>query len=215
MVNQRADIASTFEDSTEELTIGLLDLRARFDDRREWLRNQMVIVDKQIAAVDFLIDSVTEGSDQAIATEIASSCSDNESSVSALSKIDEPSGDVAPVSGAATAQDISHCETQREAAYVIAEINNGDIDLKSAAPVIKAAGLSKGMLNTIVSSLHNFMSHSEDWVYTGPSAFKLVVRRKVAPKSASEPNFGDEKSSDASVAGVDSNAPHAYEETAA
>ena len=120
-----------------------------------------------------------------------------------------------PVSGAATVQDISHCRTQREAAYVIAEINNGDIDLKTAAHVIKAVGLSRGMLNTVVSSLHNFMTHSKDWSYVGPSKFELVARREVAPKSASGPDFGDEDSSESGIAEGDLTVAHAYEETAA
>ena len=71
--------------------------------------------------------------------------------------------------------DILHCRTQREAARVIAKANDGQIGLVSAARVIKAAGLSKGLANTIVSSLHNFMTHSTDWTYVGPSRFKLVT----------------------------------------
>ena len=110
--------------------------------------------------------------------------------MAALPDAEETSGASEPVSGAATVQDIAHCRTQREASYIIAGKNGGPIDLKSAAKVIKAAGLSKGMVGTVVSSLHNFMSNSNDWRYFGPSKFRLVAGQEAESGGHGQAFFG-------------------------
>ena len=192
----------------------LSQMRAEFAEDLRLLQEQLTIRQKEIEALDFLICSIRGSIEAAEEAGVMPSGEAIESPRAALDA-EDTNGVSEPVSGAATVKDIEHCGTQREAAYVIAEINNGDIDLKTAAHVIKAVGLSKGMLNTVVSSLHNFMSHSKDWRYSGPSRFELVARREVAPESASGPDFVDEDSSELGIAQGDLTAAHAYEETAA
>ena len=115
---------------------------------------------------------------------------------------DDQSADPGPVSGVATVADIAHCITQREAAYVIAKLNGGVVDLNTAAVVIKAAGLSKGMVSTVLSSLHNFMTHAPQWNYLRPSTFEIVEDRDDVSEPIEEPGSSSENEG-ASRAGND------------
>ena len=137
--------------------------------------------------MDFLIGSIRGSIEAAEQAGVMPSGEAIESPRAALDA-EDTNGASDPVSGAATVRDIAHCSTQREAARVIAEVNGGDIDLKSAARVIKAVGLSKGMVGTVVSSLHNFMSNSGDWVYSGPSKFRLVAGQETESKDNDKPS---------------------------
>ena len=76
--------------------------------------------------------------------------------------------------GNATLSDISGCKTQREAIFVIAERNFGELDLKAASDLIQASGMSKATSRTIAGSLHSYVSKSPDWEKIGPSKFRLV-----------------------------------------
>ena len=194
---------------------GLLRIRDMWDRNCELLHDRLDFAERQRDAVNSMIEFARSASEPGSAEQLVSSIETLERPMTTLSHTESANGDAEPVSGAATVKDIAHCRTQREAGYVIAEINDGHIDLKSAARVIKAAELSKGMVETVVSSLHNFMSHSSDWNYTGPSRFELLARRGGAPESASESDSGDEDSSSASVTEVALTEPHTYEETAA
>ena len=216
-MNQKERITSghfvSQEPQAREIAHSLLTLRELLEAERLSLQEEIGAVDKKIAAVDLLLDSDT--GDRKPKTGSVRLDDVAESLGATLQETDAQDVDAEPVSGAATVQDIEHCQTQREAGYVIAEINGGHIDLKSAAPVIKAAGLSKGMLNTIVSSLHNFMSNSDDWNYTGPSAFELLTCREGAPESGSEPDSGDEDSPMSKVVQDNSMMAQILNETAA
>ena len=192
----------------------LLRRRSKLDsDRQKW-RALLEKADHQIGAIDYLISSSEEEEEAQI--EYASPLSEAVvNPTEACSPVEEPSGDTEPVSGTATAQDIAHCRTQREASHIIAEKNGGTIDLNSAALVIKAAGLSKGMVSTVVSSLHNFMTHSDDWLWTGPSQFELVVGRDAALDAVSMTDTHDEDSSEANIVEGDSIMAQTIDETAA
>ena len=203
------------ERPAQEEVESLLRIRDMWNRNCEMLRDRLDFAERQREAVNAMIEFARSASEPGSAEQLVSSIEAPERPMTTLSLTESANGNAAPVSGAATVKDIAHCRTQREAGYVIAEINDGHIDLKSAARVIKATGLSKGMVETVVSSLHNFMSHSSDWNYTGPSRFELLARRGSAPESASEPDSGDEESSSASVTEVALTEPHNYEETAA
>ena len=216
-MNQRNIITSGLSVSQEpqakDISRTLLTLRELLETDRLSLQEEIDAVDKKIAAVDLLLDA--DAGDRSPKTGIVPLDDVAESLGATLQETGTKDIDAEPVSGAATIKDIKRCGTQREAARVIAEINNGDIDLKSAARVIKAVGLSKGMVGTVVSSLHNWMSHSRDWNYVGPSRFELVAHRKVAPTSTPGPDFSGEDSSELGIAEGDLTAVHAYEVTAA
>ena len=155
----------------------LLQVREVLDDNRRRLQAQMATADQQVKNIDLIIQSINlqpnkEGNE---ATRTADEA--NESSTEELPKTEGPSDDAEPVSGVATVADIAHCKNQRAASYIIAKMNGGVIDLKTAAVVIEAAGLSKGKRSTIVSTLHSFMTKAADWDYAKPSTFKLVTGR--------------------------------------
>ena len=189
-MNQRDSRTSGFLGSQEpqarEIANSLLTLRELLETDRQSLQEAIDAVNEKILAVDLLLDSDTGDRKPIIGSVRLNHVT--ESLGATLQETGAQDVTAEPVSGAATVKDIKNCRTQREAGYVIAEINGGHIDLKSAASVIKAAGLSKGMLNTIVSCLHNFMSNSDHWSYTGPSAFELLTCRERAPETASEPD---------------------------
>lgn len=193
----------------------LLELRGQYADEHQDLQEHIEALLRKMEALELLIDAETAG--EGVNTTAGGIPSDEvvESPMSDESNSEATTEEVEPVCGAATIKDIIHCRTQREAGYAIAEVNGGYIDLKSAAPVIKAAGLSKGMLNTIVSSLHHFMSHSDDWRYTGPSAFELLTFREVGAQSTSEPDSGNEDSPESNILQDNSMMAHIIGETAA
>ena len=218
-MNQIDHTASQSGDSQQpnrlNIVRSLRELRVQYADEHEALQGQIDALLRKMDAVDLLIASETGGSKPDVTADGIPSDEVVESPTSDESESEATTEEIEPVSGAATVKDIEHCRTQREAGYAIAEINGGHIDLKSAAPVIKAAGLSKGMLNTIVSSLHNFMSHSDDWSYTGPSAFELLTCRERAPESGSESNSGDEDSPNSKLVQDNSMMAKILNETAA
>lgn len=190
MEQMQASFTITLERPSPEDVEGLLRIQEMLDRNRARLRDRLDAMDRQREEIRLLVEFATSAG--------------------------EPmSSDDNPFSGTATVQDIMHCQTQREASYVIAEKNGGPIDLKSAARVIMAAGLSKGMEGTIVSSLHNFMGKSADWRYAGPSRFELLARREGAPESSLGPDSGDEESSTADVSEVGPRTLSTYKGTAA
>ena len=190
-----AKFASLIHPQRRDAVESLIQMRAEFAEDLRLLQEQLATRKKEIEAFDFLIDSITRSIEATQETRAMLPGEAIESPKAALPDAEEVSGASELVSGAATVRDIAHCSTQREAARVIAEVNGGDIDLKSAAKVIKAAGLSKGMVGTVVSSLHNFMSNSGDWVYSGPSQFRLVAGEEAESKDNDKPSSVLEKSS--------------------
>ena len=77
------------------------------------------------------------------------------------------------VCGRATLSDIAGCPSQRRAMYVIAEKNDGIINLNEAAALVVAAGMSKTNVRTVSATLHNFMSKNDAFEWIGPSKFRL------------------------------------------
>ena len=75
--------------------------------------------------------------------------------------------------GAAVVDDIKACKTQRSALYVIGQKNDGLIDLNSAVDLIVAAQLNRGTRKSALSTLHHFMSASDDFQWVAPSTFTL------------------------------------------
>ena len=191
------------EPNDQDIVRSLLKLLGLLDDDRRTLQEQMDVVDRKIEAVNLLLDSPTESKPKIKADRIPPDTV-VESPTADLSEIDVPNDDDGPVSGVVTAADIAHCRTQREASYVIAKMNGGAIDLNTAAVVIKSAELSKGKVSTVVSSLHNFMTHSDDWSYAGPSRFELVTDRESVLEALSMTDSGDEESSEANSVEGDS-----------
>lgn len=204
------------EPNDSDIVRFLLKLREQYRHDQRELEGQMNALLKKMDAVEYLIVCETAGDGADFAAAELSPDEVVEAPPGDLAESDSTTDDAGPVSGFATAKHISHCRTQREAAYVIAEVNGGPIDLNSAAVVIREVpGLSSGMLSTVVSSLHHFMTHSEDWNHTGPSQFELLACRESAPEAGSEAESGDEESPESAVAEFDLTAPRTYEETAA
>lgn len=194
-MNQIEHNASRSGDSRQpknpDVVRSLRELRVQYVDEYQDLQGKMDVLLRKIDAVDLLIESETASIEPDMTAGGITSEEEIESPTADLPEGDGTTDEAGLVSGIATVQDILHCRTQREAGYVIARKNGGSIDLKSAAPVIKAAGLSKGMLNTIVSSLHNFMSNSSDWDYFGPSRFQLVAGRESEPEAGPDTDSSD------------------------
>ena len=63
------------------------------------------------------------------------------------------------------------CGTQREALQLIANLNGGDVRVRTAAHLIKEAGLSEGKDASIQATVHNILSSSEDWEWSEPGVF--------------------------------------------
>ncbi len=183
-----AKFTSLIHPQRRDAVESLIQMRAEFVENLRLMQEQLATRKKEIESFDFLIDSITKSIEATEETGAMPPGKAIESPKAALPDTEETNGASELLSGAATVRDIAHCSTQREAARVIAEVNGGDIDLKSAAKVIKAAGLSKGMVGTVVSSLHNFMSNSGDWVYSGPSKFRLVAGQETESKDNDKPS---------------------------
>jgi hypothetical protein len=75
--------------------------------------------------------------------------------------------------GKTRVSDIKDCETQREALYIIARMNDGSLHLNSAAGLIVAAGLSKATPRSVSGNLHTYLSNNNDFDWVGPSQFRL------------------------------------------
>ena len=75
--------------------------------------------------------------------------------------------------GRATIHDIIDSPSQRQAMYVIAEKNDGILELNGAAELVMAAGMSKSNVRTVSASLHNYLSNNGDFEWIAPSQFRL------------------------------------------
>lgn len=163
-------------DADHDYVTHLLKRRARLIKRKARYIELSVNAEQQIDALNFLITCATEGPEGVQWQPNTPPAK----SAGIRATVHAPETEVRQRCGLATTEDILHCRTQREAARVIAQVNGGQIYLNEAAPVIKSAGLSKGLVNTIVASLHKFMTDSPDWIYVGPSRFELVADGKVS-----------------------------------
>ena len=76
--------------------------------------------------------------------------------------------------GNARIEHISSCNDQREATFVIGELNPEGISVSEAAALIHAAGLSRGKVDTVMSNIHNYMTNDTSWQKLAPSRFRLL-----------------------------------------
>lgn len=72
-----------------------------------------------------------------------------------------------------TATDIAHCQTQRAALRAIARLNEGIVRTTAAGDLILAAGLSEAQRSSVITTIHRYMSQSDDWEWTEPGSFRL------------------------------------------
>ena len=89
----------------------------------------------------------------------------------------EPSDD-GVVHGRTRPEDIKGCQTQIEAARLMAIRNDGILLLTPASNMILAARLSEGKLSSVRSSLHNRMSTSDEWEYLEPGKFRYLGKAR-------------------------------------
>ena len=80
-----------------------------------------------------------------------------------------------------TAADIAHCRTQRAALREIARLNDGIVRPIEASDLILGAGLSQAQRSSIITTIHRYMSRSDDWEWTEPGTFRL---KTLAPPGA-------------------------------
>ena len=81
--------------------------------------------------------------------------------------------------GRTTLTDIADCPSQRQAMYVIAEKNDGLLELNRAAELVMAAGMSKSNVRTVSASLHNYLSNNDDFEWIAPSRFRLKSAEEI------------------------------------
>ena len=168
----QTEVAGAGEQVEKEAFRTLSEWKAKIKaDRRTWL-SLLDKSDEQITMIDALLNALPCGqSHQRVANSVLPN------------GIQPLISDGEPVSGKATVEDIRGCPSQRAAARIIAEKSGGEVHLNSAAKVIHAAGLAKGRLKTINSSLHSFMTNSDEWEYVRENTFRLIEKAKtVEPK---------------------------------
>ena len=149
------------------------------------LELQLAEAKETLTAIDLLIVKVTPVSE---IHEVGVSLNGVEAGHGSLPEAheEEEESDVL-VCGNATVDDIVNCKTQRECLYVIASKNDSNLDLNPAADLVIAAGKSQGMRSTVVSTLHHFMSNSDDWEWVSPSQFRLVTDSRSDGSSSDGP----------------------------
>ena len=72
-----------------------------------------------------------------------------------------------------TATDIAHCRTQRAALRAIARLNESIVRTTEASDLILAAGLCEAQRSSIITTMHRYMSLSDNWEWTEPGTFRL------------------------------------------
>ena len=163
----QTEVAGAGEQVEKEAFRALSEWEAKIKaDRRTWLR-LLDKADEQITMIDALLQELPcEQSNPVVADSLLPN------------GIQPLISDDGPVSCEATVEDIRGCPSQRAAARIIAEKSGGEIHLNSAAKAIHAAGLAKGRVKTINSSLHSFMTNSDEWEYVRENTFRLVEKAK-------------------------------------
>ena len=72
-----------------------------------------------------------------------------------------------------TAADIANCRNQRAAIPEIARLNDGIVRPIEACDLILEAGLSQAQRSSIITTMHRYLSQSDDWEWTAPGTFRL------------------------------------------
>ena len=169
-----------------ELLGGLRLERERIEIKLRDLELEVESARKARAAIDLLIDRYTPFTE----IEVEVSLNGRNGHGSPIEVREDQHKPNSPICGGATVDDIVDCKTQRECLYVIARKNDSSLDLNPAADLVIAAGKSQGMRSTVVSTLHHFMTNSDDWEWVSPSQFRLVVDSK--SNGLSSDNLGDQ-----------------------
>ena len=73
----------------------------------------------------------------------------------------------------ATAADIANCRNQRAAVREIAKRNDGIVRPIEACDLILEAGLSQALRSSIITTMHRYMSQSDEWEWAAPGTFRL------------------------------------------
>ena len=72
-----------------------------------------------------------------------------------------------------TVADLQHCKTQLEAIRAYARLNNGLVPVNKVAKTMYDAGLTKGKLTSIRSTVYRHVSsHPDEWNYVEPGIFQ-------------------------------------------
>ena len=72
-----------------------------------------------------------------------------------------------------TAADIANCQNQRADVREIARRNDGIVRPIEACDLILEAGLSQAQRSSIITTMHRYMSQSDEWEWAAPGTFRL------------------------------------------
>lgn len=82
------------------------------------------------------------------------------------------------------------CNTQKEALHLIAMQSGGEVRVRTAAHLIKEAGLSEAKDASIQATVHNILSGDEDWEWASPGVFRHTGFFECADHSSLEDEQG-------------------------
>ena len=113
---------------------------------------------------------------------VARNCSMSEDTSEAISIV---------ACGGATADDIIDCKFQHQAFRRIAEINNGEIILKTAADLVFAVMNPRGTKNSVLVAQRRRMKFDSDWERVGRGVYRLTgfSQSEVGPKPSETPTL--------------------------
>ena len=70
---------------------------------------------------------------------------------------------------------LAHCATHEEAFREIANRSGGIVRVSEASRLVHDAGLSRGKVTSINSSMSNRLESHEEWEHVGPGTFRLLT----------------------------------------
>lgn len=179
-MNERANFVSEevidfWRKYDEEILASLLAKDAELESVENKLRPQLAAIKDEREKTAYLISLLKEEE----STEITEVPIFSGERVNGHVKLKGDAVDEEVVCGNATLSDLMGCPSQRRAMYVIAEKNGGIVELNDAAKLVIAAGMSKSNWRTVSASLHNYLSHNDDFQWTSPSRFRLKSAEEV------------------------------------
>ena len=72
-------------------------------------------------------------------------------------------------------EQVARCATQMDAAAFIAQASGGIVRVSEAGRLVHAAGLSRGKVTSVIATLSNRMSTSDEWEYKEPGTFRYLL----------------------------------------
>lgn len=113
---------------------------------------------------------------------VARNCSRSEDTSEAISIV---------TCGGATSDDISDCKFQHQAFRRIAEINKGELILKTAADLVFAVMNPRGTKDSVLVAQRRRMKFSSDWERVGRGVYRLTgfCQSEVDPKPSETPTL--------------------------